>query len=292
MQTEIIHSSLENVPVRILVDHDPYSMPARELGTSYCPVHIHDELEIIEATIGNVGVRVNNREYILKPYESMIIKSRIPHQTFAACEYSSHRGLQLDPDILSETSTSRAERYLSRFINSGEMHIFRANEPAASEIHNCLELIMNEYNEKRPAYETYIRANLYLLLGCCYRHGILNNADLFFDRREVGKIMPLLTYLDTNYAEQITLQQAGAILNLNADYFCRLFKKATNTTFTDYLNFVRVCHTEKPLTFSDKTIAEISLDAGFSSVSYFNRVFKKYKLVTPSEYRKSQYSHE
>lgn len=292
MLTEIIHSNIENVPAKILTGHNPYNFPQANIGDCYCSMHLHDELELIEADVARLGIRINNREYILEQHESALVKNRVPHQTFAVSGYASHRCVQFLPDTLSETTISSAERYLSRYINSGEIHIFRRGDPVTEQVHICMEAIMTEYAEKHPSYETYIKANLYLLLGCFYRHGILNNADLFFNRREVGKIMPLLKYINENYAEPITIEQAGEILNLNADYFCRLFKKATNTTFTDYLNFVRVCHTEKPLIFSDKTIAEISLDAGFSSVSYFNRVFKKYKLITPSEYRKAQFAHQ
>lgn len=290
MRTEIVYSSLKNTPVRLMSPHDPYSYPKAEIGADFCSLHIHDELEILEANIGKVGVRAAGREIVLNKGESVLIKSRVPHQTYAVCNYSSHSAMQFLPDLLSETPISHSGKYLSRFINSGDMYIFHSDNPVTAELHSYIAAIYNEYEKKLPSYELYIKANLQLMLGCFYRNGILNNADDFFNSHEIGKIMPLLKYIDENYAEPITLEQAGKILNLNRDYFCRLFKKATNMTFTDYLNYVRICHTEKPLTFSDKSIAEISLDAGFSSVSYFNRVFKKYKLITPSEYRRSKYS--
>ncbi len=290
MNTEIIYSSLKSTPVRLLPTHNPYLLPKAEIGTDFCQMHIHDEIEILEATVGQVGVRVTGREFILNKGESILVKSRVPHQTYAACGYSSHCGIQFLPDLLNETPLSHSGRYLSRFINSGDMCLFRSDNPVTAEIHSYITAIYDEYEKKLPSYELYIKANLQLMLGCFYRNGILNNTDNFFNPHEIGKIMPLLEYIDENYAEPITLDQAGRILNLNRDYFCRLFKKATNMTFTDYLNYVRICHTETPLTFSDKSIAEISLDAGFSSVSYFNRVFKKYKLITPSEYRRSKYA--
>ena len=290
MHTEIIYSSLKNTPVRLMPPHNPYDFPKSEIGKAFCQPHIHDELEILEATEGRVGVRAAGREFVLDKGESVLIKSRVPHQTYAACGYSSHSAIQFLPDLLSETTISHSGKYLSRFINSGDMHIFRSGSPATAELHSYNTVIFNEYEKKLPSYELYIKANLQLMLGCFYRNGILNNTESFFNSHEIGKIMPLLKYIDENYAEPITLEQAGKLLNLNRDYFCRLFKKATNMTFTDYLNYVRICHTEQPLTFSDKSIAEISLDAGFSSVSYFNRVFKKYKLITPSEYRHSKYA--
>lgn len=290
MYNEIIHSSLKNTPVRLLPTHNPYIDTKEPIGKNFCSLHIHDEIEILQADIGSFGVRFTGGDFVLESGDIILIKNRVPHQTFATSEYSSHRGMQFLPDLLDESQLSLSGRYLSRFINSGDMQIFRKGKSITKELHGYIDSIFDEYEKKQLSYELYIKANLQLMLGCLYRNGILNNPDSFFNPHEIGKIMPLLKYIDENYAEPISLKQAGKILNLNQDYFCRLFKKATSMTFTDYLNYVRVCHTEKPLTFSDKSIAEISLDVGFASVSYFNRVFKKYKLITPSEYRRSKYA--
>ena len=106
---------------------------------------------------------------------------------------------------------------------------------------------------------------------------------------KIIKIMPVLEYIDKHYSEALTLPELSKILNINEYYFCRLFKKMVNTSFVQYLNFVRVCKAEKMLLSTDKSISEISYETGFSSVSYFNRTFKKYKLSTPGNYRKIKY---
>lgn len=85
--------------------------------------------------------------------------------------------------------------------------------------------------------------------------------------------------------EQMTLGEIGELLNLNESYFCRLFKKATGSTFTEYLNFVRICKAEHMIK-NGASISESAYGVGFSSLSYFNRVFKKYKFCSPSDYKK------
>lgn len=75
------------------------------------------------------------------------------------------------------------------------------------------------------------------------------------------------------------------MLHLNKDYFCRLFKKATGTSVIEYLNFARVCKAEELLK-SDMNITDIAYTVGFSSLSYFNRSFNKYKGYSPTCYRK------
>ena len=79
------------------------------------------------------------------------------------------------------------------------------------------------------------------------------------------------------------------MLNFDPSYFCRIFKQATGATFTEYINFVRVCKAERMLARSDVSILDISEAVGFSSVSYFNRIFKKYKSCSPRFYRGAKY---
>ena len=105
------------------------------------------------------------------------------------------------------------------------------------------------------------------------------------NERDVQKILPVLSYVNTNYAEALKLSEVAAMLSFDESYFCRIFKNATGATFTEYLNFVRISKAEKLLKKTHQSILEISEAVGFSSVSYFNRIFKKYHLASPRAYR-------
>ncbi len=290
MYTEIVQSNIINLPARISCAGSNCSdEPIRDAGQVIATMHLHDELELLVPTHGKFGVRVNNRTYILNVGDAILIKSRVPHETFVAEPNGFTDMLQFTPDALLNNDTLVSGRYLSRFINSSEPYIFKKDDIITKETITYVKAIAKELEKKDFAYDMYIKANLYMLLACFYRHGILNNADTLFEHREINKIMPILKHIDEHFREQITLEAAANILKFNPDYFCRLFKKATGMTFTDYLNFVRVCQSENDLIFSDKSIGDISLDCGFSSTSYFNRVFKKFKLISPSAYRNSKY---
>lgn len=291
MLTEIVHSNIINLPARISCTGKLPPEPdiTRKPGQIIAAMHLHDELEMLVVVHGIMGLRINNRTYQLNTGEAILIKSRVPHETFVI-EPSCHTDmLQFTPDSLMNNENLAQGQYLSRLINSAEPFIFKTGTAITEEVTGYVKAIAGELEKKDSAYDMYIKANLYMLLACFYRHGILNNSDTVFKHREINKIMPILKHIDEHFQEQITLESAADLLKFNPEYFCRLFKKATGMTFTDYLNFVRICHSENELIFSDKSIGEISLDCGFSSISYFNRVFKKFKLISPSAYRNSKY---
>ena len=76
------------------------------------------------------------------------------------------------------------------------------------------------------------------------------------------------------------------LCNMSYRYFSRIFKRVMNKSFNDYLNFVRITEAEKLLTATDMNITEIAYATGFSSSSYFIKIFSKYKNVSPSRFRK------
>ena len=134
-----------------------------------------------------------------------------------------------------------------------------------------------------------MRANILKILGLLYREGILSDGEQFYASSSVQKILPALIHINQHYSEDITLEEISAMLGFDRSYFCRIFKSAIGATFTEYLNFVRVCKAEKMLSSTSDSILEISANVGLSSVSYFNRLFKKYKNCSPSFYRSARY---
>ena len=70
------------------------------------------------------------------------------------------------------------------------------------------------------------------------------------------------------------------------EHICRVFKDRTGMTLTDYLNLKRLDHAADRLAYTKKSILEISMECGVSSLSYFNKIFKQRYGVTPSHFRK------
>jgi AraC-like DNA-binding protein len=92
-------------------------------------------------------------------------------------------------------------------------------------------------------------------------------------------------YVQDNSHLTITIDEMAAKLHLTKSAFCKFFKRVMKMSFTDYLNEIRIANVCQWLVSSDKTIGTIAHEAGFESLTYFNRVFLKKKAMTPSDFR-------
>jgi len=93
-------------------------------------------------------------------------------------------------------------------------------------------------------------------------------------------------FVEMNFQKPIDTQQIADEVNLTLPAFCRYFKKATKVTYTDFVNQYRVQYAKK-LLIQDKNVTEACFECGFESLSYFNRIFKKFAGESPSEFRKN-----
>lgn len=99
-------------------------------------------------------------------------------------------------------------------------------------------------------------------------------------------INKLIQFVNENFSENISLQDAADKVFFAPAYCSRFFRKHTGEKFSNYLLRVRMEHAVKLLR-ENKNITEISKECGYRTSSYFTRVFKEYYKCTPSEYMRN-----
>lgn len=100
------------------------------------------------------------------------------------------------------------------------------------------------------------------------------------------RLKKVIDYINKNFHESITLPKAASNVNMSLTSFCNFFKENYRLTFVEYVNSVRVGHACKLLTEKDRSIVDVAYGSGYNSLANFNKQFKKYKQMTPTEYRK------
>ena len=92
-------------------------------------------------------------------------------------------------------------------------------------------------------------------------------------------------YIRDHHAEELSLAHVSAAVHTSLFYFCKLFRKVTGTTFTEFVARTRVEKAKNLLLNPNLRISEIAYDVGFQSLTHFNRVFKNIVGESPSSYR-------
>ncbi len=102
---------------------------------------------------------------------------------------------------------------------------------------------------------------------------------------EVPVVAKARAYIAEHMGEELSLVQVARAVNTSEFYFCKLFRKSTGLTFTDYVARVRVEAVKQLLLNPHKRVSEAAYEAGFQSLSQFNRVFRRIAGEAPSVYR-------
>jgi AraC-like DNA-binding protein len=96
----------------------------------------------------------------------------------------------------------------------------------------------------------------------------------------------IVEYVNESYAEPMSVAEVAARVNMSESSFSRYFSKATDSSFTAFVNRVRVHKACQLLMHSDQQISSICYAVGFNNLANFNRRFREVKGVTPREFRR------
>jgi AraC-like DNA-binding protein/ligand-binding sensor protein len=95
-------------------------------------------------------------------------------------------------------------------------------------------------------------------------------------------------YIVGHQTDPIDLDNVAKAMHVSTFYFCKLFKKATGLTFTEYLGRVRIEKAKALLLNPHLRVSEIAYDVGFQSLTHFNRVFRQVTGRSPTAFRSSK----
>lgn len=95
-------------------------------------------------------------------------------------------------------------------------------------------------------------------------------------------------YLLANFREEVRLEEVLEITGMTKPTFWRQFKKHSGKTFTEFLQQIRLNEACRQLAESKRPVIEIALSCGFMQISFFNRLFRRDRGCSPSEYRRKK----
>jgi AraC-like DNA-binding protein len=270
-----------------LTDKDCFLVFDRVKSSFTFPVHIHPEYELnfVEGAAGAQRIVGDSVETIGDKDLVLIANPELKHawkNGECTSDYIHEITIQFHPSLINQyLGKNQFQSIQELFSRASKGVIFGAG--AIDKILPVLRLLTME----RDGFYSVMKLLmlLYELSKCEDVRELSSAASLNMSPNEI-LINKLHGYVSRNISEVICLTDAAEALNMSRSTFARFIKSNTKVNFSSYLFDFRINMAMEKLK-KNASIAEVVSECGFNSVSYFYRVFKKAKGVTPAEFRDS-----
>ncbi len=245
---------------------------AKRIGFAFAN-HMHDEVEIIYLTEGELGVCCNGENYSLKKGDLVIVFPNLTH---------------------SYSHSARVEGYFAIF-KSDILEVF--GESYSAKIPVCpvipcrkispkIEAFFEEALELYPSNIPFKNEQLYALMVLLLAQ--IFNGITFCENKKLNMnaASQVFAYCNENFSEDISLDSVSRALAVSKYHIIRIFREKLNTTFQAYINRLRMEKAKQLLSQTSESITQISIQTGYNTIRSFNRVFLADTGVSPTQYRK------
>lgn len=242
------------------------------------PSHFHYKNEIIYVAEGRVRSVINGKEYVAEKDDVLFVPEYYPH--FYENSPDSKR-IVLLPSNDAKTDYERSDgKTFPCFLNDKSFN--RAQLLPVFE-----DFCQTETQLKKGEEEAGVLLRR-AYIGLIYGKLLLNyGKDLTFKDKRTETLADVLSYIEKNYKNDLTLSDLANKFGYNKFYFSKFFNSATGESLTSYVNAVRVRKFLEKYDSSKKTnVLSLAFDSGFDSMPSFYRAFKKVYGVAPIAYFK------
>lgn len=111
-----------------------------------------------------------------------------------------------------------------------------------------------------------------------------------FHLKETDRLNQVYNFVLKNFNRKISLRELADLVYMTPSSFSRYFTMRNNKTFSKFVSEIRIKHACKLLTETEDSIAQISYDCGFDTLSNFNKQFKEFTNKRPGDYKKEYMS--
>ena len=244
------------------------------------PLHWHHPYEIVRVISGQLTVYINEEEIIAGPNDIVFVNQEIIHGYFPSdCVYET---IDFDADELL-LRTSLCREILHTFTDS-KITVLPFHPTRNADLYGIAHRLFSLASEQSSEQDLLILSTLFELLGTIYvNHHYIENVK---SNTNAKSFKPLLDYIEKSYMNPITLIEMAQISDMAINRFAQSFREFFHQTPIAYLNSYRMERACILLINTTLSITEITYQCGFNDSSYFVKVFKKYKGITPKQYLK------
>ncbi len=148
---------------------------------------------------------------------------------------------------------------------------------------NCEHIFISIKNMENVEHgrELLICSKIYELFSILIKHGKENSNS---KNHSLEYVLKAKNYIDTKYADEISIEQLSGYLGIERSYFSHIFKKYVGVSPQKYLVDLRLTKAAELISSYHYTVSEAALSTGYSDIVNFSRMFKRRFGVCPSMY--------
>lgn len=284
MQYLYEQGDLLNSPYEVfLFDTSKHGFPVRQ--------HWHYYAEMLYILEGDVICSCGDQTFNMKPGDVIFFPPKSLHSIYSngnhlikyyvvkfdLGRFQEHADitLKLRTIILEAGQISTAPIYFPKEVNEAYPFLF------------LFEALAHEYARKDYAYHAAMKSTINCILIAIIRIWRSNgfNPSEQVSQPEDSAIDTITQYIDAHSNQQILVEDLAAKCNMSYSFFAKKFKQIYGRSCKEYIEYIRVSKAEDLLLFTDNDLTYISQETGFSDSSHMIKTFKKYKGITPKQYR-------
>jgi AraC-like DNA-binding protein len=271
-----------------LTKADCFSLYARYKTEFNFPVHYHEEYELnfienargVRRVVGGSMEEIDNLELVL-------VGPNIPHAWFTyKCKSEDifEVTIQFHRDLFDEVLLKRNQLNFIRTLFERSLKGVSFSRRTIERVAPRLKALAEKEGFDSVLELMAVLHDLSLSPDSrTLSDDVTYNTELIYnDSQRVEKVVD---FINEHFGRTIRLAEAAELVEMAETAFSRFFKAKTGITFVDYLNDIRIGHASRLLIDTRSPVAEIALECGFTSLTNFNRIFKKRKGLVPKDFR-------
>lgn len=269
---ERVAREMQNIPLS-------YYYVDKKHPAYHAPLHWHKPCEIVRVISGELTVFMDDDAVHAKADEIVFVNQEIIHGyepqncTYEVIDFDSNAIL---------LRTSLCKNILHTFANN-RIRILPFHPIKNADLYDIANRLFRLASQEVDEKDLLLLSVLFELLGTIYvQHHYTENFKI---SKNANRFKPLLDYIDTSFMNPITSGEMAKISGMSTNYFTETFRNYFGQTPIDFLNTYRLERACALLINTTASITDVACSCGFYDASYFVKVFKKYKGMTPKKYR-------
>lgn len=266
---------LNGITFEHIVRDSAFNMPSK---------HFHDEYELYYLCAGGRFYFIDNQTYLIEPGSIVLINQHQIHKT-SPSDSLFHDRILVEFHEASMPHLKLLDIDLKAFFNKYE-GVVKLRKEEQLNIENYFQTIFHEFDKKQAHYKAQVQLKLSEMLIYISRILPTHSLPTHNQSPKQQKVNEISDYIASTYYKPLSLNNLANQFFLNKSYLSRIFKEITGFTVNEYIYITKIKKAQELLVNTDWAISKIATSLGYSSLTYFERIFKKYTETTPTRYRK------